>query len=126
MRQVSIAAAGAIPPLVRLLEAGTDGIIDRAAGALRILAVNDDNQVMTFLCFFFRAVVLCCAVSTLMATHLVRQVSIAAAGAIPPLVKRLASGDDFIEQQAAGVLWHLAYNNAHNMVIVDAWFIPLH
>ena len=44
--QVSIAASGAIPPLVKLLEAGTDAIKERAAWALSFLAESDENKVM--------------------------------------------------------------------------------
>ena len=41
-----IAQAGAIDPLVALLSGGrTDGVEEAAAGALRRLTLNDENQV---------------------------------------------------------------------------------
>ena len=43
--QVTIAAAGAIPPLVELLRFGSDWGKENAAGALGNLALNDQNQV---------------------------------------------------------------------------------
>ena len=42
---VAIARAGAIEPLVALLRSGTAGVQESAAGALRNLAIHDDNKV---------------------------------------------------------------------------------
>lgn len=39
--------AGAIPPLVDLLAHGSDNAKQQAAGALKILSVNDDNEVLS-------------------------------------------------------------------------------
>ena len=44
--KVLIAQAGAIAPLVTLVQSGTDGQKKQAAGALRNLAANDENQVL--------------------------------------------------------------------------------
>jgi hypothetical protein len=41
-----IAQAGAIAPLVTLVQSGTAGQKKHAAGALRSLAANDENQVL--------------------------------------------------------------------------------
>ena len=50
--QVAIARVGGIEPLVALARDGTEEQKECAAGALWILAVNDDNQVaMTRLCW---------------------------------------------------------------------------
>ena len=43
---VLIAQAGAIAPLVTLVQSGTDGQKEQAAGALRILALNAENMVL--------------------------------------------------------------------------------
>jgi vacuolar protein 8 len=41
-----IAQAGAIAPLVALVQSGTAGQKEQAAGALRNLALNDENKVL--------------------------------------------------------------------------------
>ena len=44
-KQVAIARAGGIEPLVALVRDGTAAQKENAAGALRNLSVNEDNQV---------------------------------------------------------------------------------
>jgi vacuolar protein 8 len=74
-------AAGALPPLVTLLDSRSVGLQVAAANALRNLARNVDNQV-----------------------------KIAAAGAISPLVALLGSSSVGVQVQAAGALRCLAAN----------------
>ncbi|KAG1663063.1 hypothetical protein FOA52_011583 [Chlamydomonas sp. UWO 241] len=91
--QITIAAAGAIPPLVQLLGAASPAYAQRnAAGALARLAQNADN----------------------MAT-------ITAAGAIPPLVMLLRLGsDDLPKEFATRALVILGLNNAKNRASIAA------
>jgi vacuolar protein 8 len=86
-----IAQAGAIAPLVTLVQSGTDRQKEHAAGALRNLAINDENNVL-----------------------------IAQAGAIAPLVTLVQSGTDRQKEYAAGALRNLAFNNDENKVFVQA------
>ena len=74
--KVSIAAAGAIPLLVALLQNGSDMVKVKAVGALGNLAYNNYNKV-----------------------------SIAEAGAIPPLVALLQNGTDAAEKKRRGGPW---------------------
>lgn len=46
LRQVLIAKAGAIPPLVDLVRDGSEPGKEAAAGALGNLAFNDDNKIL--------------------------------------------------------------------------------
>ena len=87
--KVLIAQAGAIAPLVTLVQSGTDRQKESAAWALRNLALNDENQVL-----------------------------IAQAGAIAPLVTLVQSGTDGQKEYAAGTLWNLAWNNAEHQVLI--------
>ncbi|KAG1664972.1 hypothetical protein FOA52_001984 [Chlamydomonas sp. UWO 241] len=100
--KVTIAAAGAIPPLVQLLRLGSAAEVQQhAAGALINLALNADNKV-----------------------------TIAAAGAIPLLVQllRLAlptwlcrpGSADLPKRFAARALQALGYRNAENRAAITA------
>ena len=82
--------AGAIDPLVALLRGGSAVAKEEAAGALRNLACNDDNEV-----------------------------AIAAAGGIVPLVELTRSGTDGAKEEAAGALGNLAGNNADNRAAME-------
>jgi hypothetical protein len=77
-----IAQAGAIAPLVTLVQSGTEGQKENAAGALRSLSANNaENKVL-----------------------------IAQAGAIAPLVTLVQSGTAGQKEYVAGVLSNLAVN----------------
>ena len=79
--------AGAVDPLVALLQTGTDGAKEQAAKALRNLAIqNADNKV-----------------------------AIAKAGAVDPLVALLQRGTDGVKKEAAVALKNLA-NRAESRV----------
>ena len=84
-----IVQAGAIAPLVTLVQSGTDGQKEHAAGALANLALNAEHQVL-----------------------------IAQAGAIAPLVTLAQSGTDGQMEHAADALQNLAVNNAENKVLI--------
>ena len=70
--KAAIAAAGGIPPLVRLLGSSIAGVQQHAARTLWYLARNDANKA-----------------------------AIAAAGVIPPLVLLLGSGSELMQEGAA-------------------------
>ncbi|KAG1662519.1 hypothetical protein FOA52_000923 [Chlamydomonas sp. UWO 241] len=91
--QVMIVAAGAIPPLVQLLRAGSRAGVQRnAAGTLLCLTYLADNHV-----------------------------AIAAAGAIPPLVELVRPGsDDRPREYAARTLAALDSSSAGNRAAIDA------
>jgi hypothetical protein len=91
--QVLIAQAGAIVPLVTLVQSGTDGQKEHAARALRNLADNDENKVL-----------------------------IAQAGAIAPLVTLVQSGTAGQKEQAAGALRNLR-NLATEGMECSFWFV---
>ncbi|CAE7354175.1 PUB13, partial [Symbiodinium necroappetens] len=112
--RASVAAAGAIPPLVELLSssitdvqkaaAGTRAAVIRlsgsgeqgwAANALRDLAISADNQAL-----------------------------IAEAGGIPPLVELLSSSNTDVQMMAAAALRHLASNADNKALIAEAGGIP--
>ena len=84
---MAIAAAGGIPPLVALVRDGDAGGKEQAAGALRSLAVNADNQV-----------------------------AIARAGGIEPLVALARSGTDGQKEHAAAALRNLAVNDDNQII----------
>jgi len=95
--KVSIAKAEAIPPLVALLENGTDLAQENAVAALGKLADDNHNN----------------------------KVLIAKAGAIAGLVDLLQNGTIGAKENAAGVLWTLAeYNNENKVLIAKAGAIP--
>ena len=81
--KVLIAQAGAIAPLVTLLQSGTAGQKENAANALWSLARNAENQVL-----------------------------IAQAGAIAPLVTLVQSGTDGQKENATGALQSLFIEQA--------------
>ncbi|CAE7246864.1 VAC8 [Symbiodinium sp. CCMP2592] len=92
--RVGFAAAGAIPPLIRLLNQKETAA--SAAHALRELAAdNEDNQV-----------------------------AVAEAGGIPPLVRLLLSSDGADQQRSAGALGNLADNADNMAAIVAAGAVP--
>ena len=86
-----------LPPLVALLGPHSSAEVqERAAGALQILAVNDENKV-----------------------------KIAAAGAIPPLVALLGPHNSaVVQEQAAGAIFNLAFNDKNKIEIVATGAIP--
>ncbi|KAJ8599422.1 hypothetical protein CTAYLR_008006 [Chrysophaeum taylorii] len=94
----TIAKAGAIPVLVKLVEGGNDNDAARewAAGTLQDLAVNDENKI-----------------------------SIANAGAIPVLVKLAKDGTDGAKTRATGALLNLACNSENQIAIANAGAIPV-
>ena len=77
---------------MRLLDSGSEGVQEEAAGALWILAEDNDAN----------------------------QAAIAAAGGIPPLVRLLDSGSEAVLQEAVGVLLSLAVNSAANRAAIAA------
>ena len=83
--KVLIAEAGAVPPLVQLLRAGSAAAKREAAATLGALARNDDNLVL-----------------------------IAEAGGIPPLVDLLRNSNPAANWLAADALNHFARNNDAN------------
>ena len=96
--KVRIAAAGAIPPLVALLGPHSSAEVqEQAAGALSILAFNDDNKV-----------------------------KIATAGAILPLVALLGHHNSpEVQMRAAGALWYLSRNDDNRVKIRSAGAVVL-
>ena len=94
--KASIAAAGAITPLVELLSGSTPEVQAAAAGALRNLAASDDDY----------------------------RVLIAEAGGIPALVELLRSSDPEVQRWAAGALGSLAPNANNKALIAEAGGIP--
>jgi vacuolar protein 8 len=94
-----LAQAGAIAPLVTLVQSGTDGQMEYAADALRSLAAkNDENKKM-----------------------------IAQAGAIAPLVTLVRCGTDRQKEYAAGALYFLAakIDENKNMIAQAGAIAPL-
>ncbi len=89
--KVTIATAGAVPPLIALLKSPSAGVQEAAAGALRNLGVNVENQI-----------------------------TIATAGAVPPLIDMLKSPSAGVQEAAAGALWNLGGNDEHQVTIVTA------
>ena len=94
--KASIAAAGAITPLVELLSGSTPKIQAAAADALWNLAASDDDN----------------------------RVLIAEAGGIPALVELLRSSDPEVQRRAARALWNLALNANNKALIAEAGGIP--
>eukprot|EP00439_Symbiodinium_sp_Y106_P087353 s236_g46.t1 len=92
----SIAAAGAITPLVELLSGSTPQVQAAAAGALWNLATSDDDN----------------------------KVLIAEAGGIPALVELLSSSNPRVQWSAAGALRNLAPNANNKALIAEAGGIP--
>jgi hypothetical protein len=88
---VTIARAGGIAPLVELTHIGSAGAQEKAAGALKNLAVNGDNRV-----------------------------AIAQAGGIAPLVELTCSASAGSKEQAAGALKNLALNADNSVAIAQA------
>ena len=126
-------AAGAIGPLVTLLsKGGTIGAKEAAAGALRNLAVNVDNQVLIVEAGAVRPLVELCkegdneataaaaeaaarALWNLAFNNEANQVAIACAGAVQPLVGLCKNGHSVVcKEAAAGALRNLTYNNNVN------------
>ena len=93
--KASIAAAGAIPPLVELLRSRTPEVQAAAEEALWLLAFNTDNQAL-----------------------------IAKAGGIPPLVELLSSSNSAVQQEAVGALRQLALSADNKALIAEAGGIP--
>ncbi|CAE7246880.1 VAC8 [Symbiodinium sp. CCMP2592] len=96
--RASIAAAGAIRPLVELLSCSTREVRKVAASTLWSLAEfddDDDNKVL-----------------------------IAEAGGIPPLVELLRSSNKEVQQNAAMALWNLAVIADNKTLIAEASGIP--
>ena len=90
-----IVKEGAIPPLVALLENGTDEAKEIAAAALGNLATIHSNAV-----------------------------SIVSAGAIPPLVGLLENGADYVKEMAATAISCLAFYKDTDVPITRAGAIP--
>lgn len=87
--------AGVIPPLITLLEEGSDRAKEQAAGALLNLAVNPVNQV-----------------------------HIAECNGIHVLTKLLANSSDSVKTLVAGTLRNLAANEQNRVGIANAGAIP--
>ncbi|KAH8063085.1 hypothetical protein JL722_2244 [Aureococcus anophagefferens] len=107
--KVAIAESGAIGPLVTLLsKGGTIGAKEAAAGALRNLAVNVDNQPLVGLCKNGHSVV--CkeaaagALRNLTYNNNVNRNAMAAAGAVPILVDMCKQGENEMSQMHAAAL----------------------
>ncbi|KAG1676481.1 hypothetical protein FOA52_002301 [Chlamydomonas sp. UWO 241] len=102
--QVTIAAAGAIPPLVQLLGSGPPADMqDNTAAALLNLAANSARTLMN------------------LAANAGNKVTIAAAGAIPPLMQLLGPGSqDQTKTFASWALKSLAESNVDNQVAIAA------
>ena len=86
-----IHATDTIPQLVEKVHSGDAAGKAAAAGALRNLAINADNQV-----------------------------AIAAAGAVAPLVALARGGDAAGKEAAAAALWILAHNDDNQVAIAAA------
>ena len=128
----SIMRSGALEPLVRLLGGGGPGAREAAAGALRNLAVNVDNQVLIVEAGAVRPLVELCkegdneataaaaeaaarALWNLAFNNEANQVAIACAGAVQPLVGLCKNGHSVVcKEAAAGALRNLTYNNNVN------------
>jgi len=93
--EILIAEAAGIPPLVALVRDGNAKQKESAAGALRNLAVNDDNKIR-----------------------------IAEAGGIPPLVALVRDGNAKQRESAVGALGDLAVNDDNKHRIEEAGGIP--
>lgn len=91
-----IAAAGAIPPLIHLLQQGGANEQIQAAAALKWLAIEGENKT-----------------------------TIAAAGAIPVLVQLLDSDTAGVVEQAADALKQLAVDAENKKIIAAVGAIPL-
>ena len=125
--RVKLAAAGAIPPLVALLDAhqSTTAIQDFAARALHNLAISPDNQVkiaaagaIPLLCALLggkgKSAVQLAAAGALrnLACNTDNRITITAAGGITPLVALLGPRSSAATQEyAAEALWSLASND---------------
>jgi hypothetical protein len=130
--RVLIAQAGAIAPLVTLVQSGTAGQKRKAAGALRWLAFNDENEVLIAQAGAIAPLVTLVQSGTdgqkeeaagalrWLALNDENVVLIAQAGAIAPLVTLVQSGTDGQKEQAAGALWFLAYNAENKVLIAQA------
>ena len=88
--KVKVAAAGAIPILVRLLGSSSAAVQEVAADTLWILAYNADNKN-----------------------------KVATAGAIPPLVQLLGSSSAVVQKAATRALWNIACNQATLTVVSE-------
>ena len=128
--QAAIAAAGGIPPLVRLLGSGSEDVQEAAAGALGYLADNSDaNRAAIAAGGGIPALVQLLGSSSedvqeraarvlaILARDDSNRAAIAAAGGIPPLVQLLRSGSEGVQEAAAKALLILARNNDANRVI---------
>ena len=100
--RITIAAAGAVPPLIALLASSSVEVQRAAAGALCNLAGNSTNAGPT--CIIMRRTFACCAGEV--------ETQIAASGAIAPLIALLASPSSEIQLAAAWALRNLAENGA--------------
>jgi vacuolar protein 8 len=131
-----ITRAGAIPPLVELLQSGGYGALC-AAGALAYLAYDQDNKVAIAAAGGIAPLVevvrsgcgdsgylssKCNAAVALanLARNDDNRVAIAAAGAIAPLVDLLRDGRGGTKKSVAHALKNLAYRNADNKVAIAA------
>ena len=127
-----ITLAGAMPPLVELLQSGGEGA-RCAAGALTNLAANDDNRVTIVAAGGIAPLVelvrrgcdgakkfAALALGNLSLGNDDNQVAIAAAGAIAPLVDLLRDGRADGKWAAAHTLRSLALSNADNKVAIAA------
>ena len=135
--EVAIAKAGGIPPLVALLQSGTDGQKEAALGALRNLSVNAENKVTIAQAGAIAPLVVLTQSGTagqketaaivlqnLSANNAENQVAIAKAGGIPPLVALLQSGTDGQKEAALGALKNLSVNAENTVLIAQAGGIP--
>ena len=95
-RLLTISDAGGLPPLIKLANVGTDGGKEKAAWALRHLAVDPDCQV-----------------------------AIAANRGINPLVQALAMGNDAAQVHASHALMTLAVNNPENQAQIAKQLVLL-
>ena len=92
---VAITQAGGVPPLIALVEGGTDGQKERAALALGNLARDDGNKV-----------------------------AIAQAGGLPPLIALVEGGTDDHKEMAARALGNLARDAGNRVAIAQAGGVP--
>ena len=126
-----ITRAGAIPPLVELLQSGGEGA-RCAAGALVYLAYDQDNRVAIAAAGGIAPLVelvrrggagakqLAARALANLALDDDNQVAIAAAGAIVPIVDLLRDGCVDANNSAAHALRNLAYRNADNKLAIAA------
>ena len=131
---ITIAEAGAIPPLVELLRDGGAKAKAAAARTLGDLACNDACEVLIAEAGGIPPLVALLRARSKkakdeaawalrnLARHAAGKLLIAEAGDIPPLVKLLRDGNFLGKQQAARALGILAHNNDANAVAIALTF----